>query len=79
MTLRSQTTATLGTLRGGTGAERSYANGGAERSEAVREWSVMPLTMLFQLEYNGGIGPKGEVGAFVGSCAEKCDRLGHII
>ena len=31
----SETTATLGTLRGGTGAERSDASGGAERSEAV--------------------------------------------
>ena len=30
-----ETTATLGTLRGGTGAERSGASGGAERSEAV--------------------------------------------
>ncbi len=30
-----ETTATLGTLRGGTGAERSEASGGAERSEAV--------------------------------------------
>ena len=30
-----ETTATLGTLRGGTGAERSVASGGAERSEAV--------------------------------------------
>ena len=30
-----ETTATLGTLRGGTGAERSEASGGAEQSEAV--------------------------------------------
>ncbi len=30
-----ETTATLGTLRGGTGAERSEASGGDERSEAV--------------------------------------------
>ena len=30
-----ETTATLGTLRGGTGAEQSEASGGAERSEAV--------------------------------------------
>ena len=33
--LDGETTATLGTLRGGTGAERSEASGGAERSEAV--------------------------------------------
>ena len=32
-----ETTATLGTLRGGTGAERSEASGGAERSEALSE------------------------------------------
>ena len=31
------TTATLGTLRGGTGAERSEASGGVERSETVPE------------------------------------------
>ena len=35
VTLAGKTTATLGTLRGGTGAERSVASGGAERSEAV--------------------------------------------
>ena len=33
--MAGETTATLGTLRGGTGAERSEASGGAERSEAV--------------------------------------------
>ena len=33
--LDGETTATLGTLRGGTGAKRSEASGGAERSEAV--------------------------------------------
>jgi 4-diphosphocytidyl-2C-methyl-D-erythritol 2-phosphate synthase len=38
-------TATLGTLRGGTGAERSEASGGAERSEASKA-SVVPPTGL---------------------------------
>ncbi|MBQ6283234.1 MAG: hypothetical protein IJK70_00395 [Bacteroidales bacterium] len=33
--LAGSTHATLGTVRGGTGAERSEASGGAERSEAV--------------------------------------------
>ena len=33
--LDGETHATLGTVRGGTGAERSEASGGAERSEAV--------------------------------------------
>ncbi len=41
-TLTCSTTATLGTLRGGTGAERSEASGGAERSEAVERSRVLP-------------------------------------
>ena len=36
----SEDTATLGTLRGGTGAERSEASGGAERSEASEQPKV---------------------------------------
>ena len=43
-TLASSTTATLGTLRGGTGAEHSEAIGGAERSEAVERSRVLPGT-----------------------------------
>ena len=38
-TVANEDTATLGTLRGGTGAERSEASGGAERSEAS-EWPL---------------------------------------
>ena len=34
--------ATLGTVRGGTGAERSEASGGAERSEALPEGTTSP-------------------------------------
>ena len=41
-TLTCSTTATLGTLRGGTGAERSEASGGTERSEAVERSRVLP-------------------------------------
>ena len=41
-TLTCPTTATLGTLRGGTGAERSEASGGAERSDAVERSRVLP-------------------------------------
>ncbi len=41
-TLTCSTTATLGPLRGGTGAERSEASGGAERSEAVERSRVLP-------------------------------------
>ena len=44
-TLTCSTTATLGTLRGGTGAERSEASGGAERSEAVERSRVLPEPM----------------------------------
>ena len=44
-TLTCSTTATLGTLRGGTGAERSEASGGAERSEAVEQSRVLPEPM----------------------------------
>ena len=39
-TLDGETTATLGTLRGGTGAKRSGASGGASRSEAVEPQEV---------------------------------------
>ncbi len=39
-TLNGETTATLGTLRGGTGAKRSGASGGASRSEAVEPQEV---------------------------------------
>ena len=42
--MASSTTATLGTLRGGTGAEHSEAIGGAERSEAVERSRVLPGT-----------------------------------
>ena len=41
----SATVATLGHVRGGTGAERSEASGGAERSEASKA-SVVPPTGL---------------------------------
>ena len=41
-TIPSETTATLGTLRGGTGAERSEASGGVERSETVSGGMVSP-------------------------------------
>ena len=41
-----ETTATLGTLRGGTGAERSEASGGAERSEALSEGSIPTVARL---------------------------------
>ncbi len=44
-TTDARDTATLGTLRGGTGAERSEASGGAERSEASKA-SVVPPTGL---------------------------------
>ena len=40
--LASSTHATLGTVRGGTGAERSEASGGAERSEAVELPELAP-------------------------------------
>ena len=51
----SETTASLGTLRGGTGAERSGASGGAERSEAV-EQSGPALTAKGQVLVFGKIG-----------------------
>ena len=38
----SATVATLGHVRGGTGAERSEASGGAERSEALSEGTIPP-------------------------------------
>ena len=41
-TIPSEATATLGTLRGGTGAERSEASGGVERSETVSGGMVSP-------------------------------------
>ena len=40
--LDGETHATLGTVRGGTGAERSVASGGAERSEAVEPPELAP-------------------------------------
>jgi len=40
--LDGETHATLGTVRGGTGAERSEASGGAERSEAVEPPELAP-------------------------------------
>ncbi len=40
-----ETTATLGTLRGGTGASLSDASGGAERSEAVEPLEVPSTTL----------------------------------
>ena len=40
--LDGETHATLGTVRGGTGAERSVASGGAERSEAVEPSELAP-------------------------------------
>jgi len=40
--LDGETHATLGTVRGGTGAERSEASGGAERSEAVEPSELAP-------------------------------------
>lgn len=41
-TLDGETTATLGMLRGGTGAKQSEANGGASQSEAVERPRVLP-------------------------------------
>ena len=41
--LDGETHATLGTVRGGTGAERSEASGGAERSEAVEPPELAPV------------------------------------
>ena len=56
--LGSATHATLGTVRGGTGAERSDASGGAERSEAVAPlrpfWSDLNLLGLMRMETEGG-------------------------
>ena len=42
--LDGETHATLGTVRGGTGAERSEASGGAERSEAVEPPELVSVT-----------------------------------
>ena len=50
-TVRPETTATLGTLRGGTGTERSGVNGGVERSETVSGGTVSPA-------YSSAISPR---------------------
>ena len=42
--LDGETHATLGSVRGGTGAERSEASGGAERSEAVEPPELVSVT-----------------------------------
>ena len=49
--LGSATHATLGTVRGGTGAERSDASGGAERSEAVAPLRPLQLERISWNEY----------------------------
>ena len=51
--LDGETTATLGTLRGGTGAERSGASGGAERSEAVEPPELAATAGIVDVGYDG--------------------------
>ncbi len=76
----SETTATLGTLRGGTGAERSGANGGAERSEAV-EQSGPALTAKGQVLVFGKIGHAEVLGLLgqVGGDAVVIENMGMLL
>ena len=57
-TLAGETHATLGTVRGGTGASLCEASGGDERSEAVAPlrpfWSDMNFNALYLMETEGG-------------------------
>ena len=46
----SATVATLGHVRGGTGAERSEASGGAERSEALSEGTIPPCCEILSAD-----------------------------
>lgn len=54
-TIGSGDTATLGTLRGGTGAERSEASGGAEQSEASERPGLAPSGVQSAKNGAGGI------------------------
>ena len=53
-TLAGETHATLGTVRGGTGASLCEASGGAERSEAVARPRVLPETATGKVLYFAG-------------------------
>ena len=53
-TLADETHATLGTVRGGTGASLCEASGGAERSEAVARPRVLPETATGKVLYFAG-------------------------
>ena len=53
-TLAGETDATLGTVRGGTGASLCEASGGAERSEAVARPRVLPETATGKVLYFAG-------------------------